>query len=62
MMGADEPCRLTPIRFDPKYRWYFVVDDINDRYARAMFHMDVALWTAEDDLRRLTPADQIRLT
>jgi hypothetical protein len=46
--------RLRPIRFDPKYRWYFVVDDINDRYARAMFNMDLALWTAEDDLRRLT--------
>jgi hypothetical protein len=46
---TDEPGRLRPIRFDPKHRWYFVVDDINDRYARAMFHMDIALWAAEDD-------------
>ena len=48
----DEPCRLTPIRFDPAHRWYFVRNDIVDAYGRAMFNMDLALWSAEDDPRK----------
>ena len=48
----DEPVRLRPIRFDPAHRWFFVRTDINDVYARAMFSMDIALWTAEDALRQ----------
>lgn len=43
--------RLRPIRLDPKYRWFFVRTDISDAYARATELMNMAIWTAEDDLR-----------
>jgi hypothetical protein len=47
------------MRADQRQRWFCVRINIDDRYGRAMFNMDVAVWDAEDDLRDSITAERV---